>query len=170
MTKKTKNILLVLGFLLTLIICYQLAIVKTIELNTEYKGLKHQESFFKNTPKQVSILKQKERYYDSLLTKLQLNGSSIQNNLLKTINRYAELNNLKLISFLEPHTILKNDLTIKTYNFTLEGNYNNIINLIYQLEQKTKFGEVINLHFEKKKNFRTGKHYLQAKVLLKSFG
>jgi len=60
-------------------------------------------------------------------------------------------------------------LWIKTYEFVLEGDYNSINQLIYKLEQQTKFGEVISLHFEKKKNFRTGKHYLQARILLKSF-
>ena len=52
-----------------------------------------------------------------------------------------------MIRFLEPHTITKNDLTIKTYEFTLEGEYNNINELIHQLEQQTKFGEIVNLHF-----------------------
>jgi len=170
MTKKTKNILLVAGFVLTLVICYKLAISKTIEQKQQYTALKQQETLFKNAPKKLSLLKQKEIYYDSLLTNYQLDGSSIQNNLLKTINTFADTNYIKVISFLEPHIIIENDLTIKTYKFILEGNYNAINKLIYQLEQKTKFGEIINLHFEKKKNYRTGKHYLQANILLRSFG
>ena len=60
--------------------------------------------------------------------------------------------------------------TLQQNEFILEGNYNAIIQLIHQLEQKTKFGEVINLHFEKKKNFRSGTFYLQVTILLQSFG
>lgn len=89
---------------------------------------------------------------------------------MKTINASAEENNIKIVSFLEPHIELKNELTIKTYQFVIEGHYNDMIQLIYQLEQKSKFGEIINLHFEKKMNFRTGKSFLEAFVLLKSFG
>ena len=151
-------------------LCYQLAIEKTFALRKEYNSLRQQESLFKNSPKQLSLLKQKEKYYDSVLTKYQLNGSSIQNNLLKTINSFAEDYNLKVIGFLEPHIFNQNDLIIKTYGFTLEGHFNAILKLTHKLEQQTKFGEIINLHFEKKKNFRTGKYYLQAKLLLKSFG
>ena len=102
--------------------------------------------------------------------KHQLNGSSVQNNLLKTINTFADSTNLKVVDFLEPHIISKNNLKINTYQFTLEGDFNAILKLIHKLEQKTKFGEIINLHFEKKTNFRSGKHFLQASVLLKSFG
>lgn len=94
----------------------------------------------------------------------------IQNNLLKVVNSYADANNLKVVSFLEPHVIFQNDLTIKTYDFTLEGLYNDINKLIYQLVQQTKFGKIVNPHFEKKKNFRMGHYYLQTRVLLKSFG
>lgn len=167
---KQKNIVLVIGFVIALVICYQLAISKTMQQKNRFKNLSQEALLFKNAPKQLSLLKQKEVYYDSLLTKYQLDGSSIQNNLLKVINTFANANNLKVISFLEPHTISKNDLLIKTYEFVIEGDYNAINKLIYQLEQQTKFGEIINLHFEKKKNFRTGKSYLQAKVLLRSFG
>jgi hypothetical protein len=170
MTNKTKNIGLILGFVIVLILSYQLAISKTIDLKKEYNELKHQETLFKNTPKQLSLLRQKEKYYDSLLTKYQLNGSSLHNNLLKTINSFAQTNNLKVSGFLEPHVLNQNDLTIKTYQFTLQGDFNAILKLTHILEQQTKFGEIINLHFEKKKNFRTGKYFLQAFVLLKSFG
>jgi len=170
MTKKHKNIALIVGFIAALIICYQLAIIKTLGQKEHYNTMTKEAVLLKNAPKQLSLLKKKEVYYDSLLTKYQLDGSSIQNNLLKVINRFADDNNLKVISFLEPHVIVNDDLVINTYQFVLEGNYNDIIKLIYQLEQQTKFGEIINLHFEKKKNFRSGRFYLQARVLLRSFG
>lgn len=170
MNNKTKIIMLLLGFLLGLILCYQLAVSKTFALRKEYNTLKQQEVLFENIPKQLSLLKHKQRHYDSLLTRYQLNGSSLQNNLLKTINTFADKGNLKISGFLEPHVINQNDLAIKTYQFSIEGDFNKILELTHKLEQQTKFGEIINIHFEKKKNFRTGKYYLQAFVLLRSFG
>ncbi len=169
-SKKQKNIVLIVSFVIALLVCYQFAISKTIEQKRELNNLSKEALLFKNTPKKLSLLKQKNVYYDALLTKYQLDGSSLQNNLLKVINAFANDNNIKVVSFLEPHSITKNNLTIKTYEFVLEGSYNTINLLIYKLEQKTKFGEVVNLHFEKKKNFRTGKHYLQARVLLRNYG
>lgn len=170
MTNKNKNILLVAGFFLVLFLCYLLAFSKTFSLKKEYNHLKKEELLFKNTPKQLSLLMQKQKYYDSLLNKYQVNGGSIQNNLLKTINTIAGNTNLKVVRFLEPHSFESNDLIVKTYQFTVEGDYNNILKLIYHLEQKTKFGEIVNFNFEKKKNYRTNKSYLQASILLKSFG
>lgn len=170
MTNKLKNIWLITGFIVGLVICYHLAIKKTLLLRSSYNSLSKDELSMKDIPRQLSILKQKEVYYDSVFDKYQLNGGSLQNNLLKTINSYAESNDLKIIDFIEPHMIVQNGLTVKTYQFGMEGNYNSIIGLIHKLEQETKFGEIINLDFEKKKNFRTGRDYLVANVLIKSFG
>lgn len=162
--------LLVVGFVLALLLSYKVAISRTLVLKKEYDSLKNEAALFENTPKQVSLLKQKQLHYDNLLSKYQLNGGSVQNSLLKTINAFADSTGLKVIGFLEPHTLLQNDLKISTYQFTLEGDFNAILKLIHKLEQDTGFGEIINLHFEKKTNFRTGNSYLQAQVLLKSFG
>lgn len=170
MTNRTKTVLLLLGFLAALILCYKLAISKTVDLKATHDELKAQEALFSSTPKQMSLLKQKQRYYDSLLVKYQLQGSSLQNNLLRTVNRFADSTHLKIIRFLEPHVVQQNDLKANTYQFTLEGNFNAIIQLIHKLEQETKFGEVTSVRFEKLKNHRTGKYYLQVHILLKSFG
>ena len=170
MTKQQRNIALIVSFILTLILCYQLAIKNSLEIKKQHMHLVSEVESLKNAPQQLSLLKQKKVYYDSLLTTFQLNDSSIQNNLLKVINTYANSNNLKVIDFLEPHVSTIDELVINTYDFTLEGSYNSINQLVYYLEQQTKFGEVISLHFEKKKNHKTGRLYLQARVLLKNFG
>lgn len=170
MTQKTKNIVILFGFLLVVILAYKYAIANTFKLKNEYKTLKQEAIVFDNMPQQLSSLKQREKYYDSLLTKYQLGESSMQNSMLRSINTYAVANKLKVIGFIEPHKITQNDLAVNTYQFTLEGDYNAIISLIHQLEQDTKFGEVINLSFNKQKNYKTGQFYLQASVLLKSFG
>lgn len=170
MTQRTKNIILIIGFLFTVVIAYKFAIANTWQLKSEYNTLQQEAVVFDNMPQQLSSLKQREKYYDSLLTKYQLGESSIQNSMLKTINTFAEANKLKVVDFIEPHKIAQNDLTVNTYQFTLEGDYNAIITLIHQLEQHTKFGEIINLNFKKLKNYKTGKVYLQAGVLLKSYG
>ncbi len=169
MNKNYKNIILVFGFILSLFICYQLAFSKTLELKKQKEKLLQEEAIFKNIPKQFSLLKQKEHYYDSILTKYQLKESSLQNNLLKTLNQYAEENNLDITSFIEPHQYEQDNLITKSYSFTIEGDYNSIVKLIHHLEQKTRFGEIINLHLEKKKNFKKNSTYLQAEVLIRNF-
>lgn len=170
MIKSNKNILLLIGFVLAIIICYKFSITKTLALKTSYENLKQEAFLFENTPKQILILNKKQKYLDSILSKYKVHGQSIQNNLLKTITNFSDENDLVVVSFQEPHKfIIKDESVITTYNFTLKGSYNNIIKLVYHLERYTKFGEVVNLNFNKKKNYKTGKYYLEASVLLRSY-
>lgn len=170
MSNKAKNILIIIGFIMVLIIAYKLSISKTLEQKQLFNTLQKEVTLYENIPNQLLVLRQKQKHYDSLLNSYQFNGLSIQNNLLKTINSLAEQHRLQVISFVEPHKTQKNDLTISNYRFTLKGGYNAILQLVHALEQKTKFGEIINLEFEKKKNFKTNKFYLEAHVVLQSFG
>ena len=169
MTKQYKNLVLLVGFVLVLTLSYKLAIKNTLELKNKHTQLENENGLILKGPQQLNILKQKTVYYDSILGQYKLDKSSIQNNLLKVINKYATKNQLKVVDFIEPHITTTNDLVIKTYNFTLEGPYNTINQFIFLLEQETKFGEIISLSFEKKKNYKTAAYYLQARVLLESF-
>jgi len=170
MTNTLKNRLLVGGFIILIFLCYKFAFANTLALKSEYATLTKEQKIFENTPKQIALLKKKEQYYDSLLTKYKIGGTSLQNNLLNTVTTFAKANDLKVVDFLEPHIFSEKSLTINSYSFTVEGHFNTILQLIYTLEQRTKYGEVISVSYEKKKNYRTGKSYLQAKIVLQSFG
>lgn len=170
MTTKVKNIVLIFGFLITLWVCYNFAISKTISLKKEHSALKKKKLALSKLPEKTLLLNKKNTYYDSILSKYNLkNTSSIQGSLLKTITSFAKQNNIKVINFEKPHSFTKNDLIIYTYNIKIEGNYNNLIQLIHKLESDAKFGEIINVQFIKKKNYRKGTFYLQAELLIQNF-
>ena len=40
---------------------------------------------------------------------------------------------------------------------------------VHVMNVTDKYGEIISLNFEKKKNYKSGHYYLQAQILLKSF-
>lgn len=169
MNSKRKNIVLVVTSILILFICYKYAIKKTIDYKREYQLLKNQETLFNDLPKQFGILNEKNKYYDSLLTKFQISETSIQNNLLKTINKAASDLKVKVIDFKEPHVFIENGTRRNSYSFSIEGSFESILKMIHQLEQKTKFGEVMNVKMEKNKRPRSRKEYLQAEIMVVNY-
>lgn len=170
MWKNKKNILAVIGLLVLLWLCYQLAFKKTWDTYQQKKELESQAQFFRDMPKQLAVLKQKERYYDSLLKEYNLNRGSLQNNLLHTLNTYAEDYQISIIEFKDPHIFNdEKEIMTYTYQFKLQGEYNDLIQLVYQLEQGSKYGELVHVSFLKKKNYRTQKNELTAQVLLQNF-
>lgn len=166
MTIQQKNKMLVAGFVGVLILGYFLSITETLKLKQNYDTLKTQEALFSNIPQRLHVLNQKEHYYDSLLTHYQITETSLQNNLLKTIERYAQDHNLKVVSFDEPHIVNENNKKTNSYTFSVSGNFKAILGLAYQLEQRNKFGMIASLEFEKTKNYRTGKVSLEGQFIL----
>lgn len=163
---KRKNFVLVALFFLVLLLCYQLAIRRTLDLRKEYLSLKTEEKSFQDLPQQLALLSKKEIYLDSILRKLDLGNTSMENNLLRTINQEAVLNQLNVMDFNPPHEFQLNETNHTTYNFTFRGNYTDILKTLYALETQSGFGEVVHLNFIKQKNYRTRKHYLEATVFL----
>ncbi|MEP0262329.1 hypothetical protein [Dokdonia sp.] len=166
MTIKQKNNVLGLGFAIVLIIGYFLSISPTLSIKKNYDNLKQQEQIYANIPLRLRVLKQKEKHYDSLLQHYQITETSLQNNLLKTIDRYAKDHPIKVVSFDEPHSITQKGKKTNSYAFTVSGDFNAILGLAYQLEQKSKFGMIASLQFEKLKNYRTSKESLEGQFVL----
>ncbi len=163
---KNKNTVLLILLLLAVFLCYKLAIANTLALRKEYLSLKKEEVLFENIPQQLGVLSKKEIYLDSVLQKLDLNNSSIENNLLRVVNKEAAENNIKVIDFNAPHTSEKDNNKVMTYMFTLEGGYISILKVIHNLENQRNFGRVVHLDLVKKRDYRSRKTYLQTLVFL----
>ena len=130
---------------------------------------------YQSAPTQLAALANKEQQLDEVLKKNNVAGTSLQNNILKMLHETATTiktttgkDSFKIIAFETPHEYADTATgsTTITYDFTLEGTYQSLIQTIYKLEQAYSFGNVIHVAFDKKKNYRTGKSSLQCKVLL----
>jgi hypothetical protein len=158
--------MLLAGVVITLLVSYRFALRNTLEQRHQYLQLSSQAVSVEDMPSRLALLKRKEWYYDSVLTQMDLGDTSLQNNLLRVMNEESSKNDLKIIDFNQPHIYKTETNSLYTYSFGLNGGYANILKTIHMLEQNGKFGEVVHIDFEKKKNYRSNKSYLEAKVLL----
>ncbi len=168
MSGKTKNGVLLLGILLVLLLCYRFAISNTVAVKNEYITLQAEQRLFENAPEQLALLVKKQKHYDSILNKMNLGNTAMENNLLRIINLEVEEQGLKLLDFNEPHISSVASNQLNTYDFTLEGNFTGILRTIYAIEQKSSFGEVVYLNFQKKRNYRTNKYFLTARIFIQN--
>ncbi len=168
MTQKNKNIILIVSLILIACIAYRYSVAKTIAIVGEVKKLEHKKKVYQSAPAQLATLINKEKKLNEILKKNNVEGNSVQNNLLKTLNKLSEDIGFMIIAFEEPHSFT--DKTTQkittTYNFNIQGDYKSFIKVLHALEQKYSYGNVIHVNFEKKKNFRTRKQFLQCQVLL----
>lgn len=168
MSQRTKNILLVLGFFLFMLIAYKLAFSKTVDLKNRINTSKAKIESLENITNIAINLEQREQFVDSILSLNNMKGNSVQNNLLEFLNSRSEIGNFFISDFNEPHTFSEDGATTTSYRFTLEGSYDAIEQVLYSLEQEYNFGRIAHVHFEKKKDYRKNKNYLECFVIVES--
>lgn len=168
MNPRTKNIILVIGFILSAAIAYNLAFSKTFALRDRINELEMKTKSLGNTAIVAANLEQRERFVDSVLSLNNMKGNSVQNNLLEFLNSKSESGGFTISDFSEPHTFSQDGATITSYRFTLVGSYDEIEQVLYSLEQEYNFGQITHVHFEKKKDYRKGKDYLECFVIVES--
>ena len=149
-----------------LFLCYQLAIRKTLAIRAQYEQLSDMSINVQDTPLKLILLKQKEHYIDSMLSKMNLGSSSNQNNLLSSLNTLSDKNKLRILKFNQPHVYTTSTNSLITYSFVLTGDFTNILKTIYTIEQNGTFGEVVHVEFEKKMNYRSHKNLLEGTVMI----
>ncbi len=169
MSARQKTIALLLGLLLLLAVSYPLAISRTVALKKEHDILNKELSSFGNFDNEFNRLFQKEIHLDSVLTKLSLNDLSAENSLIRFLDIQSKQFNTILVDFNPTHSVASDNGVLSTYNFKIQGDFSNLLQVLHKIETESSFGEVSHVAFVKSKNRRTRKTFLQAEVLLQSF-
>lgn len=161
-----RNKVLIAACLVLLVATYKLALSKTLAAQKEYSTLKSKSIRAGDIPERLALLTQKERYYDSIMRQMDLGDTSFQNNLLRTINEQAKIRNVKVMDFNPPHVHTVNDNTLLTHSLILNGGYTHILQVIHMLERKGSFGNIVHMDFEKQKDYRKRKAFLEATIFV----
>ena len=114
-------------------------------------------------------LTQKDVSLDSVLTKLSLNNLSVENSLIRFLDIKSKEFSTTLVDFNPTHSVSLENGVLSTYNFKLQGNFTDLLNVLHRIENESKFGELSHVSFIKSKNIRTKKTFLQVDVLLQNY-
>ncbi|MDC6384609.1 hypothetical protein D2V93_06945 [Flagellimonas taeanensis] len=162
----SRNKLLLGGFIVLLVLSYQLAIKKTLVLREAYVAGLEQAEQATDIPRELASLTKKETYLDEQFQQLNLGSSSVQNDLLKFLNSHTGDHGVKIMDFGAPHLTQDGNTAYKSYIFTLEGNFKGILHVAHALENQGNFGAISHMAFTKEKDHRTKKTSLRATIHL----
>ena len=166
MRQITKNRILVFGFVLLLLAIYRVTLVKTINLSGQVANLEHS---VRNTSELVQsnlLLEVQLQYNDSILNANNLQNSSIQNRLLRELNKLAIETGISITKFLEPHESFSNNGRTLSYQFRLQGDYNALEHGLFKMETSHRLSKIEHVKFEKKSNYQKGNYYLECEVII----
>lgn len=147
-----KNKFLIVASLFLVLIVYEVAVSKTLYYYNSFKLLNEQLVDVENKKKALVFLNEKNKNLDIILKNNASQNPSInyQNYLLKIISSLSETNALKIVNFEEPQVFSVDHEEITHYKFSVEGNFNNAIIFLNQLENSSSVGKIIHFSTEKK--------------------
>jgi len=150
------------------LVAYRLAFSETITVRSEVQALRDQSISFENLASLSTTLNQREKFAYSVLKNNNVKNLSIQNNLLQFLNKESTNKGFNIKGFQEPHRVIENEVNTTSYQFTIQGGFNDLIAVVYELEQNFNYGKIAHLNFEKKRDYRKRKDYLECFVIVES--
>jgi hypothetical protein len=168
LTYEKKNKWLIVVAVVLALLIYSLFIKKTIASVNECSDLNRKMALATNAPAEI------ERIQNELVTLNSIIGSDkrseipVREDLLGFLTSYCQSSGIVLREF--PQTEIKkdNDLQVETNTFTVEGHYVKLLQLVYQLEQKKKIGNVSSVIYQAKKDNTTKRLILTVTIYLQN--
>ncbi|MFY7669768.1 hypothetical protein ACOSP6_01635 [Tenacibaculum sp. MEBiC06402] len=167
MSYKRKNILLLIGFIVSIPLLYYTTFKSTIDLKNTYAKLLKEKIETDNITSRTLAFRYEGKYIDSILAKENIFvDNSFQQILLKKINGYQESSKIEIIEFNNPIEVLDNSIKSQLYPITIKGDFNSLLQFLNYFEREG-LGEIKSYSFKKKKDYARRKEYLVLELLLK---
>ncbi len=165
---KQKCYVLFSGLLLFLLTGYQFSFSDTFKVMKEIKEKKQKLSWLKEKEKELPALKAKMAEFEKAYSKS--DSMAVRDKLTAFISDFAEKNNC-LVTEIPTNSSFKNDnLKVQTNTFTIRGNFNNLLSLLYNLETDYKYvAKIMSTKFFAVKDLQTKKKNLYLTIITQSF-
>ena len=167
-TYKKKNVLLIIGTVLSVLFVYTLGIKKTINAYEEYADSKKKMELAANAPVMARQLEKELMQMDVKLGNQNTKERNTDEALLGLLTNYCQNNHAVLREFPQTSIAEQGDMSIETNQFMVGGNFSTLINLVYTLEQKNKLGKVASANYQLKKEFKTKEMVLTSTIFLQN--
>lgn len=168
LTYRLKFILLGAGFFFFLLVSYNLAFKKTINLKKECKQLEARLEQSKNAPQQIAIIKSKLEQIDQKVGGKKIDQINLEELIIEHISGSCKQNDLVLKEYPGIHNYSQQDYTTETCKITVEGSFIKLLKLAYGIEQNFSYGKVSSLNFYTEKNYKTKKVELLLEIYVQN--
>ncbi len=168
-TYEKKRYLVIIALVLLFAVTYKKLYAVTIYKITNYYQIKDQEIDSVAINNNLQLIKKEIERLDVVLGNETFNENRIQQDILHFISKNK--NNKKIIvsSLEKTHKFTSDDISIITNSLTIQGSYNDLIEIVYVLEQDFKSSKITSVKMFKKRNNKKQRDELYARILFQNY-
>lgn len=150
------------------IILYNMAISNTIDLIIENGALKEQISKNQDAPEQIKKIKKDLKKIEQLVGNNDYVEIDVHQELLQLVTDNVQKKGLILKDFPQPYVTTDEGYVTKTALANVEGDFIDLLKLVYFLEMNYKVGKVVAVDFNTTKELRTRKRKLSSTIYIQN--
>ncbi|MFN3402670.1 MAG: hypothetical protein ACK40G_01155 [Cytophagaceae bacterium] len=159
---RQKNKYLLIAVICFLPLVYFLAVKKTKDLFIENSMLESKVEFLEKAPSRMQKLEARNKLMTEKLSSYFAGTEREEEHLLEVITNFCNKNRLLLRTFPKVKEDEGNEFVVINNEVKVEGDFINLLKLVYELEQKTQAGRLTSISFD---SFFDNKRKKQVLVL-----
>lgn len=165
---RQKNIVLIIGFVIFLLIAYSVSISETIHLMNKKVEIENKLRKVSSAPSKIIEIQKELLSLDANLGSID-KAKDFQHILLEKATSYCQNHReINLDQFPKPYINQQKGYQLETYLCILEGSFKDALGFIYNIEQKWKIGKSVSSEFKVETNYRTGAKKLYTTIYIQS--
>jgi hypothetical protein len=157
---KKKVNLLIAGFCISLLIVYYIAVKGTIDLARECHHIQDQITTNEKAPAEIKIFEKRLIELNKTISNLDSSNTDFHENILGDISTYCTKHDLIIKNYPESHKYASDKYVVETDIISIEGNFSDLLKLLYKLEIENKNGHISSISFETIPDHRNGVYKL----------
>ena len=162
-----KNLALIGVFLILAWVVWQRSLSGTFRIYGEYQNRLVELEQAENIESRLVGLEARSKKVEALLNGRE-SAARVQHQLLDSIGQRCRKAGMVLQEVQEPHIFRDEGFGIHTNVFEVKGGFQDALKMAYDLETGFEAARLVSLNFETRKNRKTGKKQLYAKLYLQN--
>ena len=147
---------------------YFLSVSKTIHVYSEYNTAAGKMEMAANAPVLAAELEKKLQAMDANIGSRKVAEGDAVQSLLELVTNYCQDHHSVLREFPEASTAANGDLVVCTNVIVVEGQFSDLLQLVYQLEQKSDLGKIASVYYALRKDRKSKDMALTATIYIQN--
>lgn len=169
LTYKQKNYGLLLVLILLVMVTYKRSISFTLNAWNEIEQQELQLASTKHAEQDIEMLQFQVMQLNKNIGKSDLSPDKVHQKILSAISEFSQDNEVNLEALEQTHDYKTVDFSIYSNLIAVEGSFNGILSLVYQLETTFEYARITHVNLFIEKDFNTKKDKLYGKILFQHY-
>jgi len=146
---------------------YKRSFKLTLDAFSEYYELNEKLEEISSSSTTIQELDTEIRFLDNLLGEESMEPVLVQQEILDFVTHKSKA--VTVFDLAEVHEASDNKFLIYTNQLTIEGSFEALLKMAYEFEKEFPYSRVVNTSFFKKKDFKTRRIKLYAKIIFQNY-